>query len=67
MPIDIGDAVKLASASGPEDPAGRVCRIYPSGMCCVQFDDLCVRLLPDSLVETTGPAPECTAECTGGC
>lgn len=65
MSLNVGDAV-LFRASG-EEFVGRICKIYSSGFCCVQFDGECARVRLTSLSPTDIPAPQCSPECRAGC
>jgi len=52
----------------PAGLAGRVCKKYPSGFCCVQLQGLgCFRIHQHRLQTTSQVAPECSRDCEQGC
>lgn len=78
MAVSKGDAVEIAESgvsvkggtrrATPAGLVGRVCKKYPSGFCCIQFQGLgCFRMHQHRLQRTDQPAPECSRECEEGC
>jgi hypothetical protein len=79
MPLSPGNVVRLiatrVSVAGgkttefEEGLVGRVCKVSESGsgFCCVRFPSRCQRVHERFLERTTGAAPRCDEECTGGC
>ena len=64
MSVNLGQAVKYIG--GNNELIGRVCKLYASGFCCVQFEAGCIRVRQSSLQPVSEPAPICSAECTAG-
>jgi hypothetical protein len=65
MPLQLGQAVVLRV--GNYEYVGRICKIYATGFCCVQFEGNCARLLLESLEATDQDAPQCDETCSDGC
>ena len=66
MSIAVGDVVKFANAGGKAD-LGRVCKDNGITVCVHFRSGGCLRVAKAALEVTDGAAPECSAECSGGC
>lgn len=65
MSLQLGQAVIFRA--GSHEFVGRICKIYATGFCCVQFEGECARLQLDSLKPTEQDAPWCEETCSNGC
>ena len=66
MSISVGDVVMFANGDAKGD-VGRVCKDNGITVCVHFKNGGCLRVAKAALEVTNGPAPECSAECSGGC
>lgn len=67
MPVRVVPVGADSVASAAAGAVGRVCFKGPFGMCCVQFEQGCLRVHESRLLSAVGsPAPSCSVSCSQG-
>lgn len=66
MAISVGDVVRIANSDAKGD-LGRVCKDNGITVCVHFKSGGCLRVAKGALEAIEGKAPDCSAECSGGC